>query len=121
MSRDFEFRQILRAYRNGIIDEATFEKEMARLEGDSNGVSTNGGSFRAMGKSYPSERAAIMNFLENTAAGEAGAPKLSPSGPRFARPIVFAADCGWSPNARPTIRANWPSACTSWAASARRP
>ncbi len=72
MSRDFEFRQILRAYRNGIIDEATFDKEMARLESDSHGVSTNGGSFRAMGKSYPSERAAIMNFLENTAAGEAG-------------------------------------------------
>jgi hypothetical protein len=72
MSRDFEFRQILRAYRNGIIDEATFDKEMARLEADSHGVSTNGGSFRAMGKSYPSERAAIMTFLENTAAGEAG-------------------------------------------------
>ena len=34
MSRDFEFRQILRAYRNGIIDEATFDKEMARLESD---------------------------------------------------------------------------------------
>ena len=35
MSRDFEFKQLLRAYRNGIIDEATFDKEMAGLEGDS--------------------------------------------------------------------------------------
>ncbi|MGO9063013.1 MAG: hypothetical protein ACLQU2_37465 [Candidatus Binataceae bacterium] len=72
MGRDFEFKQLLRAYRNGIIDEATFEKEMAGLEGGSNGASTNGGGFRAMGKSYPSERAAIMSFLENGAAGEAG-------------------------------------------------
>jgi len=71
MSRDFEFKQLLRAYRNGIINEATFEKEMAGLEGDSNGASPNGG-FRAMGKSYPSERAAIMAFLENSAVGEAG-------------------------------------------------
>jgi hypothetical protein len=71
MSRDFEFKQILRAYRNGIIDEATFDKEMAKLEGGA-GTSSNGGSFRAMGKSYPSERAAVMSFLENTAAGEAG-------------------------------------------------
>jgi hypothetical protein len=72
MSRDFEFKQILRAYRNGIIDEATFDKEMAKLEGGANAASGNGGGFRMMGKSYPSERAAIMSFLENTAAGEAG-------------------------------------------------
>lgn len=72
MGRDFEFKQLLRAYRNGIIDEATFEKEMAGLEGKSSGASANGGGFRAMGKSYPSEKAAIMSFLESTAAGEAG-------------------------------------------------
>jgi hypothetical protein len=71
MSRDFEFRQLLRAYRTGIIDEATFDKEMAQLEGETS-PSQNGGGFRAMGKSYPSERVAIMKFLENTAAGEAG-------------------------------------------------
>lgn len=72
MGRDFEFKQLLRAYRNGIIDEATFEKEMASLEGNSNGASANGDGFRAMGKSYPSEKAAIMSFLENGATGEAG-------------------------------------------------
>jgi hypothetical protein len=72
MSRDFEFRQLLRAYRNGIIDEATFDKEMAKLEEPGSATPHNGGSFRAMGKSYPSERAAIMSFLENTAAAEGG-------------------------------------------------
>ena len=32
MNRDFEFRQLLRAYRSGVITEETFEQEMANLE-----------------------------------------------------------------------------------------
>ncbi len=32
MSRDFEFKQLLRAFRSGIISEATFESEMKCLE-----------------------------------------------------------------------------------------
>ena len=32
MNREFEFKQLLRAYRGGIISEAVFEQEMARLE-----------------------------------------------------------------------------------------
>jgi hypothetical protein len=71
MSRDFEFRQLLRAYRNGIINEAAFERELATLE-TSSSAPHNGGGFRAMGETYPSERAAIMSFLESTAVGEAG-------------------------------------------------
>jgi hypothetical protein len=71
MSRDFEFRQLLRAYRNGIINEAAFELEVSNLEGAGASLH-NGGGFHAMGKSYPSERAAIMSFLESTATGEAG-------------------------------------------------
>ena len=71
MSRDFEFRQLLRAYRNGIINEPAFEREVSNLEGAA-GALHNGGGFHAMGKSYPSERAAIMSFLESTAVGEAG-------------------------------------------------
>ncbi|HKD70387.1 MAG TPA: hypothetical protein VKB84_26350 [Candidatus Binataceae bacterium] len=71
MSRDFEFKQLLRAYRSGIINEAAFEQEVSRLEGGGTS-SLNGGSFRAMGKDFPSERAAVMSFLESTATGEAG-------------------------------------------------
>ena len=71
MSRDFEFTQILRAYRKGIINEATFDREMAKLEGEADGTS-NGKTFRAMGKSYPSERAAVMGFLDDLSAAEAG-------------------------------------------------
>jgi hypothetical protein len=73
MNRDFEFKQIMRAYRAGIINETTFESEMAALEnGAANGA--NGASgFRAMGKTYGSEREAIVSFIDKARAGEANA------------------------------------------------
>ena len=72
MNKNFEFKQLLRALRTGIIDEATFEQEMAHLE---NGAHTNGngngvGAFKAFGKSYASERAAVISFLEAVSAAE---------------------------------------------------
>ncbi len=71
MSRDFEFKQLLRAFRSGIISEATFESEMKCLE---TGTMTNGngaGGFMAFGKTYGSERAAVISFLDKVRAGEA--------------------------------------------------
>lgn len=69
MNREFEFKQLLRAYRNGIISEAAFEQEMAKLEGN---AGTNGdGAFRAFGRTYKSERDAIASFLDKVRAGEA--------------------------------------------------
>jgi hypothetical protein len=68
MNRDFEFRQLLRAYRAGIISEKTFEAEMAEIEGNGNGAS---GGFRAFGKTYKSERDAIVSFLDKGRAAEA--------------------------------------------------
>ena len=54
MSRDFEFKQLLRAYRSGIISQSTFEGEMAWLEA---GTPTNGnGHNRANGNGYSSGR-----------------------------------------------------------------
>jgi hypothetical protein len=76
MNREFEFKQLLRAYRGGIISEAAFEQEMARLEAggaseanEANGV--NGGGFRAFGRTYKSERAAVVSFIDKVCAGEA--------------------------------------------------
>ena len=69
MNRDFEFRQLLRAYRAGIITEKDFEAEMARIEQKS-GNGTSGG-FRAFGKTYKSEREAIVSFLDKGRAAEA--------------------------------------------------
>jgi hypothetical protein len=73
MNRDFEFKQLMRAYRAGIINEADFESEMAALEnGAANGA--NGASgFRANGKTYASEREAIVSFIDKARAGEANA------------------------------------------------
>jgi Mn-containing catalase len=67
MNRDFEFSQLLRAYRRGIISESTFEREMAELE---RGTGVDGGGFTANGKSYPSERAAVIDFVDNLRANE---------------------------------------------------
>jgi len=70
MARDFEFKQLLRAYRGGIISESTFEHEMAALENGS-AMHNGAGEFRAFGRSYQNERTAIISFLDKVRAGEA--------------------------------------------------
>lgn len=72
MNKNFEFKQLLRALRTGIIDEATFEQEMAQLEdgAHANGNGNGAGAFKAFGKSYASERAAVISFLEAVSAAE---------------------------------------------------
>jgi hypothetical protein len=71
MNRDFEFKQLLRAYRNGIITEATFEDEMKKLEGNGAHMNGDAGGFRAFGRTYKSECAAVVSFLDKVRAGEA--------------------------------------------------
>ncbi len=74
MSRDFEFQQLLRAYRKGIISQATFEAEMAGFEAGTpttNGNGNGSGGFKAFGRTYKSERAAVVSFLDKVRAGEA--------------------------------------------------
>jgi hypothetical protein len=71
MNRDFEFKQLLRAYRAGIITESTFESEMAALEhGSANGNGARSG-FSALGKTYANEREAVIAMLDRFRAGEA--------------------------------------------------
>jgi hypothetical protein len=70
MNRDFEFRQLLRAFRAGIIAEQAFEAEMAKIE-HAGVASGAGGGFRAFGKTYKSEREAIVKFLDKGFAAEA--------------------------------------------------
>ncbi len=73
MSRDFEFKQLLRAYRNGVISQSTFEAEMTWLEAGAptNGNGNGGGGFKAFGRTYKSERAAVISFLDKVRVGEA--------------------------------------------------
>jgi hypothetical protein len=69
MSRDFEFKQLLRAYRSGVINEQRFEQELAQLErGSANGDSRG---FQMMGKTYGSEREAVIAMLDRFRTGEA--------------------------------------------------
>lgn len=70
MNRDFEFKQLLRAYRAGIITEQAFESEMAALEGGHAG-SNGGRGVHAMGKTYATEREAVIAMLDRFRAGEA--------------------------------------------------
>lgn len=70
MNRNFEFKQLLRAYRNGLIDEATFEQEVATIE---NGIVGNSAGFRALGKTFPCERDAILYFLDRIGSAEGAA------------------------------------------------
>jgi hypothetical protein len=66
VNRDFEFRQLLRAYRQGIINEANFERQLAELEGSA----PDGKGFEADGKTYPSEKDAIIAFVDELRANE---------------------------------------------------
>jgi len=67
MSKDFEFKQLMRAYRSGIIGESTFESELANME---NGSGAGSGGFKAFGRSYRSERDAIISFIDKVREAE---------------------------------------------------
>jgi len=70
MNKNFEFKQLLRALRMGVIDEATFEAEMMELENGNHSNGAKAGSFTAFGKTYASEREAVVKFLEAVSAAE---------------------------------------------------
>ena len=77
MANDFEFTQLLRAYRRGVISEAVFEQEVAAMGNGSqaiiNGSTANANGFKAFGKTYANEREAILEFLDEYGAAEAAA------------------------------------------------
>ena len=65
MNRDFEIRQLLRAFRSGIMSEAAFEEELTRLEHESGEAGqTPISGFETCGRSYRSEREAVLSFLD---------------------------------------------------------
>jgi hypothetical protein len=62
---DFEARQLLKAYRKGLISDALFEEQMREL-GNGNGRQT----YTYSGKSYASEREMITALLDEFRCGE---------------------------------------------------
>ena len=77
MANDFEFTQLLRAYRRGVISDTAFEREVAAMgNGSQAGMSAatnSAGGFKAFGKTYSDEREAILEFLDKYGAAEAAA------------------------------------------------
>ncbi|MBV8055880.1 MAG: hypothetical protein JO071_11630 [Deltaproteobacteria bacterium] len=73
MNRDFEFKQLLRAYRSGVITEETFEHEMANLETGAMEMTNGAGGFQAFGKTYKTEREAIIAFIDRARVAESNA------------------------------------------------
>jgi len=69
MNRDFEIKQLLRAYRNGILSEAAFAEEIERFERESHeqGRAENAG-FQAFGRRFGSEQEAVVSFLDDLRA-----------------------------------------------------
>jgi hypothetical protein len=71
MSRDFEFKALLRAYRSGVITQQTFESEIALLENGASNGNGNSAGFKAFGRTYKCERDAVVSFIDKVRAGEA--------------------------------------------------
>ena len=66
MNRDFEVRQILKAYRKGIISDELFESEMNEIGEGGNGT----GAYTFGGKSYATEREMLVAFLDEYRCAE---------------------------------------------------
>ncbi len=64
MNRDFVIKQLLRAYRSGLMSETAFEEELTRLEHGLEPGEPTGPRFEAFGRVYSSERAAVLSFLD---------------------------------------------------------
>jgi len=71
MNRDFEFKQLLRAYRAGILSAESFESEMAVLDNGSSAHTNGAGRFQVLGRTYANECEAIAAMLDRFRAGEA--------------------------------------------------
>src|SRR5262249_25166575 len=65
-TRSFEVRQLLKAYRKGLISDELFAEQMEDIFGDGNGK-----VFSYNGRTYPSERKMLLPLLDGYRAAEA--------------------------------------------------
>ena len=86
MNRNFEFKQLLRAYRGGIIDEATFESEVHALENGSAGSNGHRGFTSPSARPTAPRRKPCWHSSIAPARARPVAPRLSTDGSRPARP-----------------------------------
>jgi Mn-containing catalase len=63
-TQDFEVRQLLKAYRKGLISDVLFEEQMKELNSDSQR------SYAYNGKTHATEREMVMHLLDEFRSGE---------------------------------------------------
>jgi hypothetical protein len=74
VDRNFELRQLLKAYRKGLISDEVFEEQLCDLESggppEPGSPETPARQWHSQGKSFPSEQALLQHFLDELRAGE---------------------------------------------------
>jgi hypothetical protein len=82
VTSDFQLRQLLRAYRRGLISDALFEDQLREIDGDGAAGSGAAGDavgrasaapariYRVRDKSFASEHEMVLHFLDQFRAGE---------------------------------------------------
>jgi hypothetical protein len=72
VNRQFEVRQLLKAYRKGLISDELFEEQMREIEGGAlaNGAAAPAKTYRLRKRVYTSERDLLARFLDEFRAGE---------------------------------------------------
>ena len=75
VDRNFELRQLLKAYRKGLISDEMFEEQLRDVEsggaGPAGSPQTPARQWHSQGKSFSSEQSLLRHFLDELRAGEA--------------------------------------------------
>jgi len=72
VTKQFELRQLLKAYRKGLISDELFEEQLADIAGEDSAPrrSAPARTYRVRDKTFTSERAMLLHFLDEFRAGE---------------------------------------------------
>jgi hypothetical protein len=68
----FELRQLLKAYRRGLISDDVFEEQLRDIQGKRNGASRGGAgkTYCVRDRTFATEREMLLHFLDEFRAGE---------------------------------------------------
>jgi hypothetical protein len=76
VTSEFELRQLLKAYRRGLISDEVFEQQLQEIRGTSS-TTGNGAAppaparvYRVRDRTFPTEREMVLHFLDEFRAGE---------------------------------------------------
>jgi ferritin-like protein len=66
----FELRQLLKAYRRGLISDEVFEEQLREIQLDGSAAAPAARCYRAGERSFATEREMVLHFLDEFRAGE---------------------------------------------------